>query len=301
MPLFQRLRALAQAAKAIEHTLVISGLTRSYRLYVPGKGRAGRWPLVLALHGGGSDGLGMERLTGLSLLADQAGFIVAYPDGIGKNWNDGRWLPSSRAHRENVDDVGFINALLDLLAKEYPIDLARIYVTGISNGGIFAHLLGARLSPRIAAIAPVVGGIVERTLEQFNPTEPVSVFIMQGTADPIVPFAGGEVEPGQRGRIIPTDRAAALWVEKNGCTLQSASAYLPDTDPNDGCRVQATRWSGGRGGSEVLYYKIEGGGHTWPGGAQYLPKRLIGPVCHDFEASEAIWEFFEKHPKQAHT
>jgi polyhydroxybutyrate depolymerase len=241
----------------------------------------------------------MERLTQLSLFAERERFAVVYPDAIGNNWNDGRIVPSSRAHRENIDDVGFINVLINIIAREQALDNRRIYVTGISNGGMFSNVLGAQLSHRVAAIAPVVGGIVERTVAQFNPLQPVSVLVMQGTADPVVPFEGGVVKPGQRGSIIPTEQAVGLWVQKNGCAPQPSQRVLPSAGVRDGCRVTIYDWANGRGGSEVVYYKIEGGGHTWPGGPQYLPKFMIGPVCRQFDATSTIWQFFQTHPKQS--
>lgn len=287
------------AAKATPRHLTVNGLDRSYRLYLPPSlARTQPAPLVIALHGGGSDGLGMERLTHFSLLAERERFAVVYPDGLGNNWNDGRVVPSSRAHRENIDDVGFINVLINIIAREQALDTLRIYVTGISNGGMFSHVLGAQLAHRVAAIAPVVGGIVERTVAQFNPLQPVSVLIIQGTADPIVPFDGGAVKPGQRGSIIPTSQAVGLWVQKNGCPPQPTQQVLPEGAARDGCRVTVSHWTDGHAGSEVVYYKIEGGGHTWPGGPQYLPKFMIGPVCRQFDATEMIWEFFKAHPKR---
>ena len=254
-------------------------------------------PLVFVFHGGTGDGAGTERMTHFSDLADREGFLVVYPEGIGKNWNDGRESKVIQAQRDNVDDVGFVAAMIDAISKERPVDPKRIYSTGISNGAIFSHYLAANLSGRIAAIAPVVGGMPEPVASRFKPDHPVSVFIIQGTKDPLVPYNGGAIIEPQRGKIISTDEAVKKWVAQDGCSDKPTTGQLPDKDPNDGCTVKWSTWSNGKDGTEVTLYMIEGGGHTWPDGPQYMPERVIGKVCHDFNATEAIWQFFKKHPK----
>lgn len=286
------------AAAAETLRLETGGRTRSYVLHVPARLPAEKpAPLVLVFHGGSGTGAGMERLTGFSALADREGFLVAYPDGVGRNWNDGRGIESARAQREDVDDVGFVAALIDAIGRRHPVDPHRVYATGISNGGVFSHYLGARLASRIAAIAPVVGGIAEPFRPAFAPAAPVAVLILQGTADPLVPYAGGGVLQGRRGRIISTDEAVRLWVEADSAARDATVEDMPDRDPADGCTARRFVHAGGRGGTEVVLVRLEGGGHTWPGGPQYLPSSLIGRVCRDFDATALIWEFFRGHPK----
>jgi len=288
----------ASAGQSLPKRLEVGGLTRTYRLHVPQSLRSeAPAPLLLAFHGGGGDGVKLERLTGFTSLAQRGGFLVVYPDGMYKNWNDGREAGVSRAHRENVDDLGFIATLLDALTGEYRIDPARVFSTGISNGAIFSHFLAARLSSRIAAIAPVVGGIADPFHQTFNPDRPVSVLILQGTADPLVPYDGGGILKGRRGRIIPTEEAAHRWAQHNGCRQAPVRHNLPDRDPTDSCRVTISTWSGCREGTEVTLYTLEGGGHTWPGRSQYLPAFIIGKVCREIDASAVIWDFFAKHPR----
>ena len=181
------------------HTLEVDGITRTYHLHVPpGLGPAPA-PLVLVFHGGGGTGPGTERLTRFTALADREGFLVALPEGIEKNWNDGREFTGSRAHRDHVDDVAFVTALIDAIGRAHAVDPRRIYATGISNGGIFSHYVAAHLSARIAAIAPVVGGIADPPEAWLRPERPVSVLMLQGTRDPLVPYHGGAVAFG-RGR-----------------------------------------------------------------------------------------------------
>jgi polyhydroxybutyrate depolymerase len=200
----------AHAGQAVPRSLEVGGQTRTYRLYTPpGFGRESPAPLVLVLHGGGGDGAKMERLTAFSALAQREKFLVVYPDAMYRNWNDGRGAAVSRVHRERIDDLGFIATLLDALTREYHIDASRVFATGISNGAIFSHFLAAQLSSRIAAIAPVAGGIADPFYQRFSPDRPVSVLILQGTADPLVPYGGGGVLRGRRGKIIPTSARSA--------------------------------------------------------------------------------------------
>jgi polyhydroxybutyrate depolymerase len=285
-----------------EKTIAIDHRQRTYYLHVPANLPTDKpAPLVLVFHGGGGTALGMERfLTHFSKLADSEGFLVAYPEGVDKNWNDGRDNPSSTPARENVDDLAFVMAVIDDITKQHPVDARRIYSTGISNGAIFSHYLAANHAEKIAAIAPVVGGIADPFYQKFNPSQPVSVLILQGTKDPLVPYDGGKIglgSMGDRGKVISTDDTVKLWVERDGCQTNPVEEDLPDTDPNDGCTIKRFTYGHGRAGTELVLYKIAGGGHTWPGGPQYFPQRFIGPVCRDIDATGVIWDFFKAHPK----
>jgi len=285
----------AAAERALApHTIEIDGITRSYHLHVPSAVGPTPAPLVLVFHGGGGTGPGTERLTRFTALADREGFLVAFPEGVEKNWNDGREFTSSRAHRDHVDDVAFVAVLIDAIGRAHAVDPRRVYATGISNGGIFSHYLAAHLSARIAAIAPVVGGIADPPDAWLRPEQPVSVLMLQGTRDPLVPYHGGAVAFG-RGKIIDTEEAARRWAALNG-GREPVREPLP-ADGKDRCGGLRTIYPGGRDGSEVTLVRLDGGGHTWPGGAQYLPELLIGRVCRDFDATVLIWDFFKTHPK----
>lgn len=281
-------------------TVCSGGLDREFYAYIPATlSQSNAVPLVFVFHGGGGDAKGTMKLTQFNSVADKGRFMAIYPQGIGKSWNDGRETAVSQAHRDKIDDVMFFDAMLERLSAEYRIDSNRVFVTGISNGGIFAHYLAAHRAEKIAAIAPVAGGIAEPFDARFKPTHPISVLMIQGTEDLLVPFDGGKVVGRgfrNRGRIVSTEKAIKLWLEADGISGQPNKKILPDRDPTDGCRVESIVWSGGRGGSEVWLYRVEGGGHTWPGGSQYLPKTVIGRVTHDID-SQSIWDFFLTHPK----
>jgi polyhydroxybutyrate depolymerase len=195
--------------------------------------------------------------------------------------------------------VGFVAALIDSLSAELRLDPRRIFATGLSNGATFTHYLAANLARRIAAIASVAGGLAAPFGPRFAPAAPVSVFIMQGTEDPLVPYAGGAVGGGSLGYELGAEATARRWEDADGIRARDATGDLPDTDPSDGCRVSWQRWSGGRKRTEVWLYRLEGAGHTWPGGPQYLPAPIVGRVCRDFNATFAIWDFFSRHEKAA--
>jgi len=280
------------------HSVEAAGLNRSYYLHVPaGLAHDKAAPLVFIFHGSGDDGLGVESFSKFSKLADREGFIAAYPDAMSKNWNDGREASAIFSQFSKVDDVAFVSAMIRAISRGHRIDPARIFAAGFSNGGIFVHCLASRLSDQLAAIADVSGGIAEPFAPKFKPESPMSVLMIHGTKDPMVPYGGGDVDFGGFGRIIDTGDALRLWRKRLGAGAPPETGKLADTDSRDQCRTSWTRWFGVKEGTELLAYTIEGGGHAWPGGPQFLPVEVIGNVCRDFDATEVIWDFFKKHPK----
>lgn len=280
------------------------GLNRTYLVHVPpshNKEKAA--PLLFVLHGGGGTGKGMVSLTknGFNELADKEGFVVVYPDGIERHWNDGRGVARYRAHKENVDDVGFISALIEHLSQTLNIDAKRIYATGISNGGFFSQRLACELTDKIAAIAVVAAQMSKNLSLICKPKSPVSVLIMPGTKDPLVPYEGGEIGfPMGRvklGKVLSVSETVKFWTAHNGCSSQPVVSWEPDNDPKDLTRVRKEVYSECKDKSEVVLLAIEGGGHTWPGGYQYLSEKIIGKTSRDIDANVVIWDFFKKHSR----
>lgn len=284
--------ALAQAGGDL-HTFVYDGLTRTYRLFVPPAIAAGdQSPLVIALHGGGGTAENMARLSDFDTLAAVEGFFVVYPEGVDGGWNDGR-LPTAPTARDRllVDDVAFIAALIAHLAEHYPIDLDRVYATGISNGGAMALRLACDLSDPIAAIAAVTANLP--TTLDCAPEAPVSVLVINGTADPLVPFEGGDVAGGGRGSMVSTAETMQFWAEYAGCDPEPAVVDVPDSRRLDGTRTRLASYLNCRDGMRLVLAAVTGGGHTWPGGPQYLPILVIGRTSRDFSATAYIWAFFD--------
>ncbi|MCP5485101.1 MAG: esterase [Spirochaetales bacterium] len=281
----------------IEGTLTHAGQEREYILHSPRPEPAGRVPLVLVLHGGGGDMRGMLSLTGgrFQELADQHGFYVLYPQGLEKSWNDGRLDPNSYAHQNQIDDIGFLTRLIEDISFRYPIDQARIFSTGISNGGFMSMRLACQLSERVRGIAAVTAQLARDQLEFCHPARPVSVLLINGTEDPLVPYDGGQVRVfgSDRGEVLSTRETYDFWRHANACPVASRESDLPDTAQDS---TTAHRFDSGpcRDGSFVSLIRIQGGGHTWPGGWQYFPESLIGRTSRDFQAADLIWKFFEE-------
>ena len=257
-------------------TLQVNGVTRHFEEFVPTDTPG--MPLVIALHGRGSTGKQMERFTHLDAIAAREQFAVVYPDAIDHHWNDGR-------QPTGIDDVAFIARLIDDMAMRHAIDRSRVFVTGMSNGAMMSYRLACDLSDRIVAIAPVAGDL---PAVACRPGRPISVLAINGTSDPLVPYDGGVA--GRGGTVLSSPASADFFARADGCSDAIASDE-PDLDRDDGVRSHDRRYRcPAKLGVELV--TLEGGGHTWPGGPQYLPKILIGPTSRDFDASERIWQFF---------
>ncbi len=266
--------------------IISSGQTRRYLLYVPESlDQSQPVPLVISLHGFIEWPAHQEYISRWNELADEYGFIVVYPQGTGfpLRWN---------AYGRNSDeldmqkDVQFMSDLMDKMQNEYNIDPKRIFVNGLSNGGGMSYVLACKLSERIAAIGGVAGAYSYPS-DLCQPDRPVPVIAFHGTADPIVPYEGGVA--GRDGFTFPAIADwVKSWTERNGCNPD------PDDIPADG-DASGIRFSDCLDGSEVVFYTIAEGGHTWPGGNP-MPEWLTGPTSQDIEASRVMWEFFEQHP-----
>jgi len=281
-------------------TLPYEGIERTYHIHLPpdfSKDKPA--PLVLALHGGGGTGLKFDQGTSqgtLSAAADKRGVVLVFPEGINKQWCDGRteMLKTERA----CDDVGFISKIIDVMVKDFGVDPKRVYATGISNGGFMSVRLAMDLSDKIVAVAPVTAQL-SNALKDKIPKLPVSIMIVNGTKDPLVPFDGGDIRlfwfSRSRGEILSTASSIEHFVRHNACDTTPQRIKLQDKDPDDGTTVEIEKFTGGKDGTEVILVKVIGGGHTWPGGKQYLNPRRIGLVSRDINASDLILDFFLKH------
>lgn len=296
------------------------GLRRTYTVHVPnGYDKETPMPVVLAFHGGGGTGQAMRELTGLDQKADQEGFIVVYPDGTGKqilgktsgSWNGGGCCPP--ASKENVDDVGFIEAMIEQLEKDFSVDEKRIYATGHSNGAIISYRLACELSDKIAAIAPLGA---QGVYTNCNPSRPVPIMHMHGTADNCAKFEGGtcggcfekflrdaygiNIEEEFIWACMAVPAQIQEWVNRNGVTGS------PQTTFQNGDATCQT-WGQNQEG-EITLCTIEGLGHTWPNGSYGAPcaggmetntckkfREIVGEKTDDISANDKIWEFFEQH------
>ncbi len=278
-----------------EQHLTIDGLDRYYLMVVPtGLEPGKKYPLVIILHGGGGQAKQVMDFCGFNPLAEKEKFLALYPNGYKKGWHDGRIAPKVDAFAQNIDDVKFISTVIDQAAERFPVDNTRIFVTGISNGAMMAIHLAENLSERIRAIAPVAGSIAENAFQDFRLTNPISVLVIHGTADPLVPYEGGPVmsERAGRGRVVGVMKMMGRWASIANETGNPVLVHLPDHDVDDDCTADRLTYSSSPA-MRVELIRINEGGHTWPGGKQYLPKMIVGTVCRDFRAEEVIWGFFK--------
>jgi len=283
------------AAPDREIRLSSGGIERTAIIHVPEKPAAGAIPLLLVLHGGGGTAEGMVRLTKgrFDALSDRDGFVAAYPQGVGRSWNDGRHDLRSEAARRNVDDVAFIRGLIGELSRRYRIDARRVFVAGMSNGGMMSMRLACSLPRELRGAAAVASSLSRDAAARCPASSAVSVVEIAGTSDPIVPYDGGEVKVlgMERGSVTGAPATASAWAKKAGCALVPAETNLSATVP-DGTSVRRIEYANCGSGARIVLYRVEGGGHAWPGGLPYLGERLIGKTSGNLAACDAIWEIF---------
>ena len=284
-PLFANKKLPADDTK---ESIQVGGETREYALHVPRRFSGGsKMPLLLVFHGGGGHAWQMPKFTNFDEIADESGFVVAYPEAVNKSWDDTRGL-------SKANDVGFVRTLIEHLEKQFPIDSTRVYATGISNGGFFSNRLACDLSDKIAAIAAVAATMPTTLPENCHPVRPISVLYMNGTKDPLVPINGGPVGANlglHRGACVSLVDAVRFWTKWDQTSSTPQIFDLPDR-VDDGTHVKREVYGSGRSRTEVVVYRIEGGGHTWPGGSQYLPKIMVGKASKQIDGTQVIWDFF---------
>lgn len=273
------------------------GLERHYLVHVPirSDGKS-LMPVVIMLHGGGGTAEITRSSTDWIPKADEAGFIIAFPEATRRNpsrpasfllnppiWNDGS--DRGYAGRNDVDDIGFINALIDDLIARFGVEERRIYVTGFSNGASMTFRVGAELSQRIAAIAPVSGHL---WLKNPKLARPVPMIYIIGTQDPLNPLEGGEVKTpwGNTETKRPIRESILAWAKLLDSPLEPKVIYDQDG-------VKAQSYGPGKEDAEVVFYTIEGMGHAWPGGKPVLSEKIAGKPSDKIKAVDVIWDFFE--------
>jgi polyhydroxybutyrate depolymerase len=281
------------------------GRRRHYLAYVP-KQLAPAPDLVFVLHGSEGTGPLMRRVAayGFDQLADQTGAVVVYPDGYERHWNDCRTAAPYAANRENIDDVGFLRAVSAALERELSVHFDAVFATGLSNGGQMALRLALEAPDWITAAAPIAANLpVQANFDCTASQRPTALLLMNGTEDPMNPYAGGDVAMfgvlASRGAVQSSEETVGYFenLVKQATHLQGTATFpapaterLPDVDPHDGTRVVRRRWQVGNAPPIVLV-TIEGGGHTIPHAESRLP-RLLGRTSRDVDAMQLIWDFF---------
>ncbi|BBZ17834.1 esterase [Mycolicibacterium gadium] len=249
--MFSGAHAAAVPAGDFPAGLNFGGLQRNYLVHVP-PGLEQPTGLVINLHGAGMTGGAQAAMTNYNAVADQHGFVVVYPEGVDLSWADGRG--ASVPDRQGVDDVGFLVALADRLTQDFGIDPGRVFATGMSAGAFMANRLACSRADVFSAVAPVAGTL--GSASPCNPSQPVSVLSIHGTADNVVPFNGGPmVGRGGASDIVSAPAMAQRWRELDGCPAPVEDSPSPS--------VHRFTAAGCADGTEVSFIQIDGGGHTW--------------------------------------
>jgi polyhydroxybutyrate depolymerase len=275
------------------HDVAVGGLTRHYLVHVPSKrpttsaGSIRPYSLVIVLHGSSGSADDIRQTTGMDSLSENRRFLVAYPQGVQgagglfpSDWNAGTCCGA--AARENIDDVGFIAALIAEVGKHLALDKRRIYVAGFSDGGRMAHHLACKLAPTLAAIAVVSGSLKD---DSCAPAKPVPLLAVHGTSDDQVPFDDPALTPppaGLFGIATTLPPSIQFWVAADGC-----GTGTQDRPAADVLRTAFAACSG----AEVVFYTIEGGSHAWPGDAGGAGSQ---PPMSEVQASQVIAQFFAR-------
>lgn len=288
-----------------EESIEVGGLRRTFRYYqAPTAGKL--QPMVLLFHGNGGSSRQVLGLNGKTApnkiwleIANRERLTIVVPEGTDegvdeRGWNDCR---ADAPTNPKVDDVAFVSALIDRFVKEKGVDAKRVFAAGLSNGGHMAMRLAIELADKVTAVGVVAATLPAKT-QCSAPTAKKSVLFMNGTKDPILPFAGGTIgKPSSgRGTALSADKAIQFWLRANQQSSQNRSSRMPDWDPLDTTTVTKKIYGENDRGIQIAFYEIEGGGHTEPSIRErysQLFEFIVGKQSHDIEMAEEMWRFFK--------
>lgn len=265
-----------------QRQITVDGVVRSYRVFAPPTvGTRPRTPLVVVLHGGADSVRSTVDTTMFDRQAEAGNFVAVYPQGTRLEWNAGFCCGS--APERKVDDVGFLDQMLDRVEADYPIDTTRVFLTGVSNGAMLAYVYACQHADRVTAVGSVAGSMV---LDSCHPSRPVSVLEVHGTQDPLVPYQGGRVDqsiaPGSTFEYPSSAALAQRWADLDTCPAPST--------PSANGPVSTETWTACARGSQVSLVTVNGGGHVW-----FAPG--LGVADGALDATGLIWQFFSSlHP-----
>ncbi|WP_167884212.1 extracellular catalytic domain type 1 short-chain-length polyhydroxyalkanoate depolymerase [Leptospira idonii] len=277
------------ATDFITETLELQGKTRSYHIHYPQNKAVveKKLPLLFVLHGRLGTGRQIMEQSRFNDLADEEGFIVVYPDGYSRSWADGRG--NTPADREKINDVLFLETVLQNLIRKGSVDPSRVFMVGHSNGGFMTQRMSVDRSSLFKGTASVAAQLSIAVLKNGEPSSPLSVALFSGTGDPLVPYYGGYVRDG--GEIIGAEDTIDRWKKWNRC---SDSVVVSEKDTSDdGTSLEIRTYSTCAKGTKVRLYKIKEGGHAWPGQKQNVPFVDMGKPTYELDAAKEVWEFFK--------
>ncbi|MDO9257175.1 MAG: PHB depolymerase family esterase [Bacteroidales bacterium] len=260
------------------------GYKRDFAYYLPSYfDSSGRMPLVFALHGANGNAWNEIRSTYFKTIADREGFILLMPQALTGTFNGETYFQWNAHYIFPWDDVSLLNYLIDYMYTKYNIDLSKVYISGMSNGGYMTFFAARGLQDRVAAIAPISGLISANVFTNYSLNRPVPLCYMHGTADNIVKIDG----------YPSADSVISFWITNNKCSRTPLVTQLPDIANYDNSTVTLYQYKGQTADSEIEFYKIVGGGHSVPG--------IETGANMDINACEVIWSFFSRHSYPGHS
>jgi polyhydroxybutyrate depolymerase len=295
-------------------TINIGSQARYFRIYQP-SGIAANAPVVIMLHGGSQS---MTEIFDTSAggtrvwtnVADDEKFLLVAPNGFdatansatgtNQSWNDCRPLTSANPGFSGQDDVAFMSQLIDWTKKSFSIDNTRVYVTGVSNGGMMCYRLAAELNSKIAAIAPFIANQPDPN-ECTAPSAAMPMMICVATLDPLMPFLGGNVSVSDRGTVKSAAETLNFWLGVNGVSITDVvTTNLPDVNTTDNSTIVKRSFGSSNPAKEIEFYTVVGGGHCMPSILNPLSaasQTTIGPQNKDMEGARVAWDFLKRHKK----
>lgn len=270
---------------------------RNVTYFIPKRLRKRNRSLILCLHSGGETPENFKRTTRreFNKLSESNNFIVGYPEALNEYWNDAREDSISLSHYDDIDDVGFIEKTIQYAIDTFKIDPERVFVTGLSEGGLMTLRLACEIPKKIRGFATVAASLSLDQLVECNADTTVSLMAITGTRDPISPYEGGQImiEDQELGSVLAMEEAINFWKKQNGCDDKSTTKDMANRDTFDETRSEKISYTDCKNGSKIVLIKVNNGGHTWPGGRQYEGQKNIGKTSKDFDATNEIWKFFK--------
>lgn len=280
---------VGRAQKATSQTLLVGKVQRSFLVKVPKSSPANNRALIIALHGGGGTAASFEWT--MAAFSERYGYVQFYPEGLEKTWNV-PGVPTGGTFVPSVDDLAFVEALIATAIQKYRVDPQKVFLMGASRGGMMALYAMTKMPEKITGVAAIISSMPKK-YENFTLRDPVALLVINGTADPLIPYQGG-APAKNKAEMMPTEALVARVVAENKAAKTPVVANLPNTNTKDGCTTQSFTYANANPAGRVVLLKVNGGGHVIPGGGQYLPAAIIGPACKDFSGIEKTYAFFDE-------
>lgn len=273
-------------AQIIDETIYFDDIERSHKVFLPTNFES-NLPLVLNLHGYTSNAFQQYIYSNMTSVAEENDFIVVFPNGTTDQYGVTFW--NSEIAGEDVDDLGYLSALIDSMIVTYQVNPNRVYMCGMSNGGFMSYYSACQITDKLAAIASVTGTMNNVIYDNCNPTRAIPVLEIHGTDDATVPYSGLS-NSGSFQTMIATEDVVDFWINHNNCVVDELT-QIEDINVLDFSTVSHFSYTGGDNGATVELYRVNNGGHTWPGS----PIPLTAVTNQDIDASEVIWNFFNQY------